>query len=288
MLKEAFVTGTSTGIGLAIARVLVERGVRVFGTVRRADDGERVRAELGSGFEPVLMDVTEPESIQRAKAHVSEQLAGRCLGGLVNNAGIAIGGPLLEQAAASFERHFQVNVMGPFRVTQAFGPLLGADRARSGARGRIVNISSVAGKLAAPFLGGYAASKHALEAMSTSLRRELMLYGIDVIVVAPGNVVTPIWDKAEASEERYADTPYASSLAKFSRYVLTRGRQGYPPERIGTVVLEALTAQKPRARYAVVPDTFSNWVVPRLMPSRWLDRAMAKNLGLSPNADDGG
>ena len=168
--RAVVVTGVSTGIGLGIARVLVSHGIHVFGSVRRADDGERVRAELGARFTSLAFDVTQPESIQASVPTVSAHLAGRTLAGLVNNSGIAIGGPLIYQPLDEVRRVLEVNTIGALAVTQAFVPLLGVDRSRTGAPGRIVNISSVAGRLSAPFLGAYAASKRGLEGMSDSLR----------------------------------------------------------------------------------------------------------------------
>jgi NAD(P)-dependent dehydrogenase (short-subunit alcohol dehydrogenase family) len=175
--------------------------------------------------------------------------------------------------------------LGAVAVSQAFIPLLGADRALTGGPGRIVNITSVAGKIAPPFLGDYAMSKHALEAFSEALRRELMLYGIDVIAIGPGAVVTPIWDKAERSDETvYAGTDYAVALKRFKTMFIADGRKGLAPERIGEAIHHALTAARPKARYAVVPAGFLNWTIPRLLPKRLVDRLLAKRIGLSPRA----
>ncbi len=148
-------------------------------------------------------------------------------------------------------------------VSQAFIPLLGADASLSGGPGRIVNITSVAGRIAPPFLGDYAMSKHALEAFSDSLRRELMIYGIDVIVIGPGAIVTPIWDKAEATDDSaYANTDYGPLLKRFKAAFVKRGRQGLPVERLGETIHLALTAARPKARYVVLRNRFVNWTVP--------------------------
>src|SRR4029077_19444929 len=162
-----------------------------------------------------------------------------------NNAGIAVPGPLLYLKIGDFERQLAVNVTGQLAVTQAFAPLLGADRARTGAPGRIVMISSIGGKNALPFVGPYAASKFALEGFSESLRRELMVFGIDVVIVAPGAVATPIWDKSDVDVTPYANTPYAPMLGKMKDFMIANGRKGLPPERIGDAVKTALTAAKP-------------------------------------------
>ena len=179
------VTGASTGIGHAITGVLLERGFTVFGTVRKQVDADRLKAELGDAFTPLRMDVTDQPAILRAADQVRESLGKAKLAGLVNNAGIAVVGPLLHQPPADFRQQLEVNLVAPMMVTQAFAKLLGSDRTREGTAGRIVNISSVGGKIGGPFLGAYAASKHGLEGMSESLRRELMLYGIDVILIEP-------------------------------------------------------------------------------------------------------
>ena len=200
----------------------------------------------------------------------------------MNNAGIAVPGPLLHLPPADYRHQLEVNLIGPLLVTQAFAPLLGADPGRDGKPGRIVNISSVGGKIGVPFLGAYAASKHALEGMSETLRRELMLYGIDVIIIGPGSVATPIWDKAEADDfSRYRNTDYAEILDRFSKYFIAEGRQGFSPERIGATVLAALTLPRPRVRYAVVPHRFTNWTLPMLLPKRVLDKIISKRLGMT-------
>ncbi len=278
-MKNVVVTGVSSGIGRGTARVLLARGFRVFGSVRQAHDAERLQAEFGPHFQPLLFDVLDEAAVKRAAEEVAQRLAGETLTGLVNNAGMALAGPLLYQPLDHFRQQMEVNVVGPLIAARAFTPLLRANEKTKA--GRIVNISSVGGRMAAPFLGAYAASKHALEGMSESLRRELMLYGIDVILIAPGSVATPTWDKAEAAgTEQYADTPYAGPLKKFVDYMVMNGRKGYPPERVGEVIFTALTAAKPRVRYDVIPQKLKNWTVPTALPRRWLDRLIAGQIGL--------
>ncbi len=281
--RSVVVTGASTGIGYAIAKVLGKHGIEVFGGVRKQADADRLQGELGPSFTPLLMDVTDEQTVRSAAATVSERLAGRKLFGLVNNAGVAGGGPLLHQPIAEFRQTLEVNLLGPFTVTQAFGPLLGADRTRTGPPGRIVQISSVGGRLAFPFLGSYVASKFALEGMSESLRRELLLYGIDVLIVGPGSVLTPIFDKAQQTDlSQYDKTDYGPILKGFLAYFMAESRKGLNPDRIGESVLTALTTRKPKLRYAVVPQRFKNWTVPMALPKRWLDRMIGKQSGLLP------
>jgi len=280
-MKQVMVTGSSTGIGWATVSVLAGKGVHVCVGVRNEADAQRLVAVFGDRVTPLVFDVTDPEAVGRAAARVREALGGRTLYGLVNNAGIAVPGPLLHLSTDEIRHQLEVNVIGQITVIQAFAPLLGVDRALSGAPGRIVNISSISGKMARPFFGPYAASKHALEAISGSLRRELMLYGIDVVVVGPGAVVTPIWDKGKASTSgRFDDTDYAAASRAVQEFIEEMGRTGLPGERIGAVIWKALSTPRPRVRYAVVGRPILDWFVPRLLPARMVDRIIAKRLGL--------
>ncbi len=278
------VTGVSSGIGRATAEVLLARGYHVFGSVRSQADADRMVHEIGEQrFTPLLFDVTDEAGIAAAAEVVARALGRRTLTALVNSAGIALSGPLLHQSASEFAKHFEVNVIGPFLVTRAFTPLLGADSARAGSRGKIIMVSSISGGLATPFLGAYAASKHALEGYADALRRELMMHGIDVVVVGPGAVRTAIWDKAEKTDaDVYSATPYAAAFAGFRNYVITGGRQGLPATHVGEVIAAIIAAKRPRARYAVLKGRFANWTLPRLMPRRVLDRILAKRMGLIP------
>jgi NAD(P)-dependent dehydrogenase (short-subunit alcohol dehydrogenase family) len=274
------VTGASTGIGWGAAKVLIQERFQVFGSVRRAEDAERLSKEFGTAFTPLLVDVTDHDAVLRAAATVATALKGRTLFGLVNNAGIAVPGPLLHLPIDEFRRQIDVNLTAQLAVTQAFAPLLGADRSRTGTPGRILMISSVAGRNGMPFIGAYNASKFALEGMSEALRRELMLYGIDVIIIAPGSVVTPIWDKAmEADLAPYSSTPYGPSLVGVRDFMVKMGRAGLTPEAIGRSVHRALTVASPKVRYTVVPNPVETFVM-SILPKRVFDRIIAKRLGL--------
>jgi NAD(P)-dependent dehydrogenase (short-subunit alcohol dehydrogenase family) len=279
-MKSVVVTGASTGIGWGCVKVLIGSGFHVFGGVRKQGDADRLSKEFGANFTPLIFDVTDGAAVAGGARQVEAALGGATLFGLVNNAGIAVPGPLLYLKIEDFKRQIDVNLTGQLVVTQAFAPLLGADRSRKGAPGRIVMISSVGGRNAFPFVGAYNASKFGLEGMSESLRRELMIFGVDVIIVAPGNVATPIWDKAEAVDNTpFDNTPFAPALARFKSYALEAGRKGLPPERIGEAVKTALTAAKPRTRYTVAPDPIQNLMAATL-PKRIVDNMIARRLGL--------
>ena len=279
-MKSVVVTGASTGIGWGCVKILIGAGYRVFGSVRKQADADRLQAEFGPNFTPLIFDVTDQAAVQRGAAVVEKALGGETLLGLVNNAGVAVAGPLLYIGIDELRQQLEVNLIAQLTVTQAFAPLLGADTSRKGEPGRIVMMSSIGGKNAFPFMGPYSASKFGLEGLSESLRRELMVFGIDVIMIRPGAVRTPIWDKAdEVDVTRFANTPYYSSLDKVKEVMIGQGRKGYPPERIGRAVLKALTTARPKTAYTENPDKLQGAAV-RLLPKRTVDKAIAGQLGL--------
>ena len=281
--KTAVVTGVSTGIGRAIAKSLIDSDWRVFGSVRKQADADAAQVALGKNFSPLIFDVTETNAVMRAAETVEKALDGRTLNGLVNNAGIAVAGPVAKIPLEEIRHQFDVNVYGPIRVIQAFLPLLGADHSRICAPGKIINMSSVAGKIASPFMSPYAMSKHALEALSDSLRRELIIHGIDVAIVGPGAIKTPIWDKAdEIDVEQYRGTEYAELLSGMKDMMQEFGNDGLPPEDVGKLVSEMLSGRKNGVRYPIQKDQFMKFTLPRLLPTRMVDKAIAKRFGMKP------
>ena len=275
------VTGASTGIGYATVETLTKDGFHVFAGVRAEEDAARLRTAFGTSCTPLIFDITDSEAISRAAAIVAERLGNGTLAGLVNNAGIAVTGPLMLLPLDDIRRQIEVNVIAQIAVCQAFTPLLGTDLARQGAPGRIVMMSSVSGQIAAPFVGPYAASKFALEAISDSLRRELIIFGIDVIVIGPGAIATPIWGKTSTMQGLTTDTPYDAYAHSFGQHVREIAKNALPPERVAHEVLRALTASHPPARIAVVPNRWSNWLARAVLPTRFLDRQIAKRFGAS-------
>jgi NAD(P)-dependent dehydrogenase (short-subunit alcohol dehydrogenase family) len=283
-MQSVVITGASTGIGWATGKLLLDRGFRVFGSVRKQADADRLKGEFGTNFTPLLFDVTDEAAVLAAAREVRAALGGETLTGLVNNAGVAVAGPVLELSADQFRRQMDVNVIGPIIATQAFGPLLGSDPALKGPRGRIVMISSVGGKNGNPLMSAYCASKFAIEGLSESLRREMMLFGIDVIIIAPGAVKTPIWGKAEEVDvSAYRNSPFFPALEKIRAFMLQLGESGLPAEKIAERIAEALTSPSPKVRYQITPDPVRHLMM-TILPKRMLDRIIAKRLGLMPPA----
>jgi NAD(P)-dependent dehydrogenase (short-subunit alcohol dehydrogenase family) len=280
-MKHVLITGASTGIGYGTAEAFLAKGYHVYGSVRKQADADRLKAELGANFTPLLFDVTDTQGIQAAVKQLENEIGNEGLACLVNNAGVATSGPVMLQPIDDFRYQFEVNLFGLLAVTQAFLPLLGATKNPKFPPGRIIMISSVGGKLSGPFLGAYSASKHALEGMTGSLRRELQLYGIDVIVVAPGAIKTPIWDKPSAQELGiFEGSDYDPMMRKFQSHFVKNGRAGLPARWLGDRIVAIHEKRKPKARYAYVPNHIKDWVIPMMIPTRMLDRIIGKATGL--------
>jgi NAD(P)-dependent dehydrogenase (short-subunit alcohol dehydrogenase family) len=282
-MDSVVVTGASSGIGLAVCQSMLAQGWQVFGSVRKPEDGQRLAQTLGPKFRPLNLDVNDEDSVIKAAGEVRQALGNATLRGLVNNSGIALADPLIEQSTADFRAQINTNLVGAFIVTKAFAPLLGSDASRTGAKGRVVNMSSTAGQLAFPFLGAYVASKHGLEGLSASFRRELMLFGIDVLVVAPGFIKTPIWSKAEAAHDhksRFDGTPWRAPLDAFTKVMLDSGAKGLSAQRVAEDVVHALTAARPKTHYSPVQNKLVNFTIPRWLPPRVLDAVVGKQFKL--------
>jgi NAD(P)-dependent dehydrogenase (short-subunit alcohol dehydrogenase family) len=275
------VTGASSGIGRACALALDKAGYRVFATVRQDKDAESLRQAASEHLAPVMMDVTDAGSVAAAAAAVAEAVGGTGLAGLVNNAGVGVPGPIELIAPDDLRRQFEINVFGQVRVTQAFLPLIRQ------ARGRIIHIGSVGGQITIPFGGALCASKYALEAINDALRMELYPWGIHVVLVAPAGISTPAVDRllqdGEAAVQRFSPEGrrrYEQSFRTFLTTAVAREQQGSPPEVVARAVRTALTARTPRTRYAVGADATALTWLPRLLPTRWLDRVRFKLFGL--------
>ena len=279
------VTGSSTGIGEACALYLDKLGFQVFAGVRRDADAEALRGKATDRLTPVRLDITDSASIAAARSVIETTAAETGLAGLVNNAGVVMPGPLEFMPLSEFRRQLEVNLVGHLAVTQTFLSLLRR------ARGRIVNMSSIAGRSAAPFNGPYAASKFALEAISDALRMELLPWGISVSVIEPGSIATPIWEKSGKTAGEIARQMPSEARELYGRvYDAMRvaaakmAGSGAPAIEVAKVVAHALTARKPRTRYLVGRDAKIQALLKKILPDRALDRLTLRFLGLPTNS----
>lgn len=289
------ITGASKGIGEACMLRLVAAGFRVYAGVRSVAAGAAVQRRGGAAVEPVILDVTDPDQIHAAVARIRDGTRDHGLHAVINNAGIAAAGPMEFLPVDELRRQLEVNFVGQIAVTQACLPLLrrarevaGRDARNAGPNvrgaGRTIFMSSVSGRSALPFIGAYAASKFALEAAADALRVELRPFGLDVVLIEPGVITTPIWEtSARAAEHSVSRMPAASeqyygrtAAALLER--VARGMHGLPPERVADVVLRALTARRPRARYVVGIDARARITLEALLPDRVRDWIIAQVL----------
>lgn len=271
-LGGVMITGTSTGIGEATALHLDRLGYRVFAGVRKDADGERLAAQAGTQLVPVLIDVTDPATIEAAVKTVTGAVGDEGLVGLVNNAGVAIGGPLEYLAIEQWRYQLEVNVIGAVAVTRAFLPLI-----RRGP-GRIIFIGSIGGRVAAPFVGPYSASKFAIEAIAESLRQELHPWKIPVVVIEPGAIKTPIWDKGlsqadeiEAALPEEARQRYGPAVEELRAGLRMQDRLAIPPDRVAEAVAGVLSAKTPPTRRVVGRDAQAAALLARFLPDRARD-----------------
>lgn len=285
MRGAVVITGASTGIGAACARHLDRLGFTVWAGVRSHGDGEALARTASPRLRALLLDVTDPASIAEARRTIAEGTGGSGLAALVNNAGISVAGPLELLPLAEVRTQFEVNVIGALAVTQALLPLL-----RS-ARGRIVNISSIAGLAATPFLGAYCGSKFALEAMSDALRLELAPWGIQVSLVEPGAIQSQIWQRATMSATRTlggvapeALALYAQPLSRLHEVMAGAAARAIPADVVADVVARALLASCPRTRYLVGKDARFRALLKRILPDRVQDRLLAWFMGIPHRA----
>ena len=280
-LGAIVVTGASTGIGEACALRMAERGYTVFAGVRRDEDGERLVTAAKGPLTPIRLDVISPEEIEAAARTVGEAAGERGLRGLVNNAGIVVAGPLEFVPIEELRKQLEINVIGQVAVTQAFLPMLRR------ARGRVVNIGSIAGRIPTPFVGPYGASKHAMEALSDAFRFELAPWGIQVSLVEPGAIQTPIWKKSEAtalaSMESGGDaleSLYGPQLEALQKGVERIVRVALPATKVADAVEHALPARRPKTRYLVGFDARVQAWIRRWLPDRLRDTVLRKAMGM--------
>ena len=281
MVKTILITGCSTGLGFAAARAFTERGYRVIATVRSEADARRVDGQQEGSIQSVLCDVTVKEQVAELPDAIRRITGDGVLDGLINNAGVLLPPSPVEFLNMEHVRaQFDVNVFGMMAVTIAVLPLLGTNPVRRPA-GRIINISSIEGKVASPFISSYAATKHAIEGFSHSLRRELQLFGIKVIIVAPGGIQSEMFRKHQVPVAPLVGTAYEGAFRKLEGLVKEMEKESATAEEVAHFLVRAFEARRPKARYGharALAD--SPWTI--LIPDLWWDAIMGRMLGLKP------
>ncbi len=280
-MKSVLITGASTGIGRATALQLDKSGWRVFAGVRKEADAATLREAGSDRLEPLMLDVTDADQIRAAAERIGTETGPAGLDGLVNNAGIAVPGPLETLPIEDFKRQIEVNLSAQVAVTQAMLPTIRT------ARGRIVFITSIGGLMAFPMFGAYHAAKFGLEAVGDVFRQELRPWGISVSVVEPGSIATPIWDRGEAEVDAIAARAgdghvqlYGEAIDAYRGVARKTGERGIPPEKVAIKIEHALSARRPRVRYLVGADARGQAFASRVLPDRLVDWMVARVTGM--------
>lgn len=279
MQKYVFITGVSTGIGYASAKYLIQNGIAVFGSIRNLEDAQRLTQSFGKLFYPLVFDVTDREAVKNGILKMQEQLNGNSLTALVNNAGIAIPGPMALITADELQHQMDVNFFAVDALIKDCLPFLGAYKGFKGSPGMIINISSVAGLFNSPFNGAYCISKHALESLSDIYRRELMIYDVDVVLIEPGPIKSAIWEKTKQMKisEKVADTDYEYLGKKSVAIIEDAEKQALPVERVSHLVYKIINLKRPKARYMVHKKALMIKLL-GILPTRWVDQLVYKTI----------
>tara|TARA_Y100000996_G_C22495799_1_gene632239 strand:- start:99 stop:947 length:849 start_codon:yes stop_codon:yes gene_type:complete len=275
--KSILITGVSSGIGHGTLSYFVKKGFHVYGSVRNSKDANKLKKIFRENFTPLIFDVTKEAQVKKAASIVKKDLKNSNLLALVNNAGVAISGPILLQKVKDFEKQININLNGAFRVLKFFAPLCGAEKNNNSKKGVIFNISSISGKIGMPGVGAYTASKFGLEGLSHSLRRELIRYGVDVVIIGPGPIKSEIFDKID---KKFLETLKKSDYAKVAKNIPKRMKNAkkiaFPAEEVGKLIFNALHDPNRKTRYTITPNKLMYWTLPMLITDRMLDKMVTK------------
>lgn len=278
--KSIMITGISTGIGRGTLDYFVSKGFHVYGSVRSTKDANRLKRIYKDKLTTIIFDVTKLAQLKKAAAFIKKDLNDSNLLALVNNAGTSFPGPLLRQSVKDFEKQIDINLNGAFRVIKYFAPLCGAEKNNNYKKGVIFNISSLSGKIGMPGLGAYTASKHGLEGLSQSLRRELLRYGVDVVIIGPGPIKSEIFNKVD---KKFLESLKKSDYANAAKLIPKRNKNAlkiaFPAIEVGKLIFNALHNPNRKTRYTITPNKMMYWTVPMTISDRMLDRMIQKRSG---------
>ena len=276
MKKNIVITGVSSGIGRDALRLLHQKGYHIYGSVRKEADAKSLTEAYPQRFTPLIFDVQDQNAVNQ-EAKVVFETCDR-IDALINNAGIAVPGPLEFVTESDFEKQMDVNLKSVRRITNTFLPLLGTAPDFKGTPGRIINISSISGLFSSPFNGVYSISKHALESMTDVYRRELRRYGIKVMAVEPGPIKTKIWGKNLDSMTQFAETDYYYILRKADKMIENTEKNALPVTRTSNVILKCITKKRPKTRYIVHKNAFVFKIVANYLPDKLVDWFIHRSL----------
>ncbi len=276
-MKAVLITGVSTGIGYSTAKYLKDQGYHVFGSVRTPEDAARMEKELGGGFTPVVFDVRNRNAVFAAADKVKQMMGTHYLRALINNSGISVAGPLQHIDVERFREQQEVNVIGVLNVLQAFLPLIGAVAHKTDKVGKVINISSVGGRLARPFYGPYNASKHAVEGMTDALRRELLDHGIDAVVIEPGPIQSEIYEKAKHDPVLYEGTIYHDLYKEKTKFIEFSQKISIPAIKVARLIHKTIINERPPTRQVIVAK---KWFIKLMLmlPDRIVDRMVVSQM----------
>lgn len=273
MGKIICITGASSGLGLDMTRQLLEEGHELMVTVRKEADEQSLYERFGRDrLRVIRMDISIGSEVEKAAAEILNELGERSLDILINNAGIVAPGPIMYLPMDEMRNQFEVNVFGLLHLSQQLLPAISRST-----DARIINISSVSGLITSPFTAAYSASKFALEALSDGMRRELKPFGIQVVIVEPGPVKTPIWSKNTSVATKFLDTPYAPLLEQAQQVIENTEKDAIPASRVSETVSRIITKRKPKTRYIIAKRSWMYWLLSRMTPDRWLDTLLVRD-----------
>ena len=273
--KSILITGCSRGIGAALVLEYLKQGFIVFGSIRDKKMEPLLKKKYGNNFIPLVFDVTNYSQISKAYKKVKLKLRGANLGILINNAGIAQLGPVEHISSEEFDLHLRTMVLGAFNCVQIFLPLLGTQNRLT--PGKVINISSGGGSIGQPFMASYCSSKHALEGFSESLRRELLIYGIKVIIIAPRAFKTAIWEKSNVDKRAsdFRKTVYSQAFSKFTGFIKDASKEGQDVKVLARKIYKISTLTKPKVKYSMGPSGLQFFLI-RTLPKKLIDKILGK------------
>ncbi len=282
-MEHIFITGVSTGIGYDTMKMFINKGYHVIGTVRKEEDSNRIKSTFGEKCTLLIFDVRDQIQMETEINSIRPLLAKNGLQCLINNAGMAIPGPLQYLSEEEFEMELDVNVKSVRRITNALLPYLGTNKSLSVMPGKIINISSVSGLFNSPFNGAYCISKHALESMTDVYRRELAMFGIQVIAIEPGPIKTEIWRKNIGALDKFENTEYGEVLASANKMIENSEKSALEVKVITDLILKIYQSTKPNTRYLVHRKKWMFRILSSWLPDRWADKMVAKAIAKKDN-----